>query len=673
MISDHLVQKMRSTPNRGVTHIFMGHPLSDGCDKTTVEPGNTYSPGVWTCGISLWFESVPSPPGRGSSPQASRGGVPGITTPDLLPDDAIEWTLDPPVVTARYSIGPAVVTHRLTHLGDEGSEGVDFNDVRIVPTESAATDITAHIVVKDIGPAGGKIESLDWDAAGRVLTVNSSIVVQPEFHVVECTVVEADEECDSPMAILSLSIGAATAFSFRTAHNGLNRSFSSAIPRADLHGDLSVSDGFTRAVTEWKDGLRAGVFCPDARVGRMWEQCAHHVLAAMECGLPRIGAVNYPVFWIRDGVIVLRALDLLGRHDLSRIGNEYLAPVYFSGGFGAESDAPGQGIWQLVSHGLITDDPEWLERVFPFIQARIDYLDRMLTTEKPVRAMAESRVPRMINSPGINILCLSSQNGLIHGRMDWHSPDFYINCWAAAGFDYASQAAARIGRNDVALDWSNRASDLEGRIAKWLLPQYGNERDPIVAPYPTGVFGGRCEVLTSAFGNWFSEHRLDAHGQRKPEPLWTYFEVAQIHNAMLLGLKDEAWTCLDGMLEPDATWNVAAFIEGGPGAGEMLPFCNAVESRGWLQTGQARGGNMPHNWTTAEMINLIRDLFVCERDGKIVLGQGVPDAWLTPGGRFGVQNMPTSLGSVSYEVTIGENGVEELIYEGPRDYSPCWK
>jgi len=30
-----------------------------------------------------------------------------------------------------------------------------------------------------------------------------------------------------------------------------------------------------------------------------------HMISAMEAGMPRIGAVNYPVFWLRDGVIML--------------------------------------------------------------------------------------------------------------------------------------------------------------------------------------------------------------------------------------------------------------------------------------------------------------------------------------------------------------------------------
>ena len=56
MDARHLAQLAAATPNRGDVHVFLGHPLADLCDTTTVEPGNVYSPGVWTYGISVWAE-----------------------------------------------------------------------------------------------------------------------------------------------------------------------------------------------------------------------------------------------------------------------------------------------------------------------------------------------------------------------------------------------------------------------------------------------------------------------------------------------------------------------------------------------------------------------------------------------------------------------------------------
>ena len=144
----NLLQKIascaRKTTNRGNVHIFLGDPAADLCDTTTVEPGNTYSPGVWTCGVSLWLAIKDQ-----------------VYTPDLLSEDAITWGFDndgatPPIIKACYEADKLRVTHRLWHLGTEGAEGVDFN--RVVIKSTSEVEVTLAIVVKENGPAGGKIK-----------------------------------------------------------------------------------------------------------------------------------------------------------------------------------------------------------------------------------------------------------------------------------------------------------------------------------------------------------------------------------------------------------------------------------------------------------------------------------------------------------------------------------
>jgi hypothetical protein len=292
----------------------------------------------------------------------------------------------------------------------------------------------------------------------------------------------------------------------------------------------------------------------------------------------------------------------------------------------------------------------------------------MVSSTTVLRALSENRMPQYINTPGVNVVCLPAQHGLVHGRMDWHTPDFYINCWVLCGFSRAAEIAAHLGHTDEAELWQRHAYRIEGALAARLLPAYGNPRDAVVAPYPTNALAAHVDELRDQFTQWFRAQRLDPDGRRVPEPLWTYFEAAQVHNAVLLGLRDEAWTCLDGMLAPEDPWDVSAYTEGEPAGNEFLPFRNDIGRRGWLGA-NARGGNMPHNWTSAELINLIRDIFVCEQGSTLALGRGVPKAWFAPGNRFGVTNLPTAFGPVSYEVRVTENGHIDLSYTGPEFYT----
>jgi hypothetical protein len=270
----------------------------------------------------------------------------------------------------------------------------------------------------------------------------------------------------------------------------------------------------------------------------------------------------------------------------------------------------------------------------------------------------------------MNIRCLPAKNGLVHGRMDWHSPDFYINAWAFAGLAGAAEAARRLGEQRLAQKWTAMAKELDARLARHLLPGFGNPRDPAAVPYPTGALGGHREALARRLAAWYRAERLHPDGSRKAEPRWTYFEAAQIHNALLLGLRDEAWINLAGMIASPGCWDVSAYIEGEPSGHEMLPFRNGEQGRGWLGR-HAAGGNMPHNWTSAEMITLIRDLFVTESDGELQIGVGVPESWLKPGSRFGVTDLPTDLGPVTYTVTVGKDGRPRLDYRGPRRHRLC--
>jgi hypothetical protein len=364
---------LRQTPNRGSLHIFLGDPRSELCDKTTVEPGNGYSPGIWTCGVTVGLVINEK-----------------IGFPDRLPADQITWGFAsengaPPIVRAVYAFEGVSVTHDLVHRGGEGAEGVDFN--RITLAAEQPVEALAWIAVRGRGPAGGKVVSLKWLSDENVLLIHGTIrlvVETPPF----CG--QIFEDNDGPLALLCTELalipGRPDEICFKTEHGFDDRNFAAALPKKRPHAAHTVSTAFAQAAADWAQALPGRVFAPDQRIAQAWQASAYHILAAMEGGLPRIGVVNYPIFWMRDGIIILRALDLMGRPDLARLGNDYLQPLDFSGGFGAESDAPGEGIWALVCHAQMHPDPAWLAEAFPHIRRRVGYLEKMLTAAEPLRA-----------------------------------------------------------------------------------------------------------------------------------------------------------------------------------------------------------------------------------------------------------------------------------------------
>lgn len=644
-----LLQTIANTENSGRMHMFLGHPLSDGGDKTVIEPGNTSSPGVWTCGISLWWERQHN-----------------VITPDMLPPEKMEWVFGdenglPPEVTAKYDAFGRTITHKLANLGAEGSEGVDFHHV----TTSTGTAMKAYIVVKSEGPAGKKLSVMAWDDESGILTIGGGILLVPETAP---ETVHLEWIGDEPVAALEYPLFEGDPFSlrFKVIHRFEDCPMGAELP-ISRHAGLSVGEGFAKAGKEWNDALPARIFSPNYKLTQVWERCCAHILNAMELGNPRIGAVHYPLFWMRDGVLVLRALDLMGRHDLARIGCEMLAPTIYAGGFGAEADAPGEGIWALVAHARMTRDTAFLQEVFPLIQKRVAIIEEMITTTKIMRGLSECRAPMCVDWPTNNIICFPAEDGCINGRMDHHHPNFYINLWALQGLRDAAEAARLLMHEAIAGAWQKKADILALAIERNLLPAFGtNERDSIVTPHPCNVIGSRTAFLHRFKADFLKRRLID--GKRHRETLWTYFEAAQLHNAMLMGMVEETWVCLRGLLS-DGPYDASVYVEGDAGdPNHDLKFGNGENRRGWLNHARSIAGNMPHNWTNAEMVSLIRDIYVCEEEGMLVLGRGMPKEWLAEGAQFGVSNMPTTMGPVSYIAGYNDGTLRLIKYEGPENH-----
>jgi len=221
----------------------------------------------------------------------------------------------------------------------------------------------------------------------------------------------------------------------------------------------------------------------------------------------------------------------------------------------------------------------------------------------------------------------------------------------------AAKLAEVLGNPDLSEDWEQTAAEIKEKISANLLPHINNERDACVTPYPCGIYGEGDIDFKDWFHKWYGRNRLNANGERNPENLWTYFEAAQIHNAFLLGYKKEAWQVLDGFLDDGRFGEMNVYFEGTYGKTEMLPYNNAPDKKGWLKD-EATGANMPHNWTTSETFNLIRDMFIYEDsdNGRLLLANCIPEVWRKPGNTIGVKNMPTIFGEVNYMITFKENG-----------------
>jgi hypothetical protein len=62
-------------------------------------------------------------------------------------------------------------------------------------------------------------------------------------------------------------------------------------------------------------------------------------------------------------------------------------------------------------------------------------------------------------------------------------------------------------------------------------------------------------------------------------------------------------------------------------------------------------GDGQHAWAAAEWVMILRALFVREEDQALVLGAGIPEAWLHQGGTLSFGPTPTPWGPVTVTIT----------------------
>lgn len=395
---------------------------------------------------------------------------------------------------------------------------------------------------------------------------------------------------------------------------------------------------------------------PDGNFRNAFAAGLQHMLTAVVGDQARIAPLAYPLPWLRDSIYIIRCFDLAGLHDLARATTEYCVRNDFFGGFGAEGDAPGEGIWAIVEHYRITRDRDWLARVYPAVRRKCDWLFRMRRTDRPIQVFVDTPVLAFTHAErAAGVICVAARDGLIQGAMD-HGVDYalgWINQWALGGLRAAAYAARELGQDDDAQSYTSEAAALEQALIDYstVHPEFlTHERTVNSLLWPTRAWEAQPERIAAGFRRWWRANRGE-NETYQPEPYWLYFEFAQAHNALLLGEREWAWRTVDHRLTHQDLPGLYGWREGGDGVGTD----NAVY--GVTLLNQVRGCQRfdsitPHGWSQAELWLLQRALLVDEwRDG-LLLFAGVPAAWLAPGAHLAIRHAPTGCGRVTVEAAV---------------------
>ena len=153
MASYETLQKLQENPEwiapRSDTRVFLGEPGAPEATKTTVEPGNAFSPGIGTFGVAWWLRF----PDEDS-----------FFAPETQALESLKWSFEDgylPLIHCDTLAMGLEIRHSLFQDGTalERSEAVCGN-LQIRNSTAQTKNVQVFIALRSLGPAGGPVRDL---------------------------------------------------------------------------------------------------------------------------------------------------------------------------------------------------------------------------------------------------------------------------------------------------------------------------------------------------------------------------------------------------------------------------------------------------------------------------------------------------------------------------------
>ncbi len=377
------------------------------------------------------------------------------------------------------------------------------------------------------------------------------------------------------------------------------------------------------------------------------------------------GVRSYARSWIRDGALTSSALLRLGHPEPVKEFLLWYAPHQYANGKapcvvdarGAdpvpEHDSSGEFIFLVAEYYRYTRDAAILDAMLPRVLRAAAYLDSLRQERlTPEYAAGERREFYGILPPSI------SHEGYSAKPMHSYWDDF----WALRGFRDAAYLARTGGRAEdaarLAAVHDAFARDLAASIAA-AMERHGIDYVPgcadlgdfdatstTIALSPAAAQEllppGALERTFEKYYGFFRDRRDGA-----PWEAFTPYEIRNIGAFVRLGWRDRAQELLDYFL-----------------AAQTPPGWRQWPEVVWSDTRTPRFvGDLPHGWVGSDYMRSLLDMFayVDEPAEALVIGAGLPPAWLEPAPGVVVRHLPTPYGPLGYSMVRRGDTIELRI------------
>jgi hypothetical protein len=383
-----------------------------------------------------------------------------------------------------------------------------------------------------------------------------------------------------------------------------------------------------------------------------------HMLMTRDGPMLMPGTRSYARSWIRDGAMMSEAMLRLGSEGVARDYLAWYAPHQFETGKipccvdkrGAdpvpENDSQGEFIFLNAQLWKYTHDRALLAGMWPRVQAAAAYMEGQRQSERKDANRADP------NRALFGLLPASiSHEGYSAKPMHSYWDDF----WGLRGYRDAALLAGALGKDKEAGELTAQGDQFQRDLFASLRLS--------AAEHKVGYLPGAAEL--GDFDATSTTIALSPGGLQ---------EVLQegLTRDLLMGTFERYWQQFGARRDGTLAWNdytpyelrnVAAFVRLGwrDRAHELLDFFlrdrRPLAWNGWAEVvgRDARAprfiGDLPHGWISSDFIRSALDLFAYEResDHALVLGAGIPRAWLRGRG-VAVRDLRTPYGRLGYRM-----------------------
>lgn len=407
-----------------------------------------------------------------------------------------------------------------------------------------------------------------------------------------------------------------------------------------LHGPLRRSESRRPTALAWPTALLGlcEIQLPDPRMQMLFEM-AKRTLVLLSPDDVYPGPYTYRRFWFRDAAFLIDAMLALGMIEraeraVNRFYRRQTAAGYFRSQEG-EWDSNGEALWIIARHhalGGTRPDAQSLQAI-----------------GKAAEWIRRKRLPAS-PAPGHGGLLPAGFSAEHLGPNDYY---YWDNFWGVAGLQAAStlltmndpRASAAYGAEARAFQEciDSSLAQCAARLERQAMP---------AAPYR--------RLDSGAIGSLVAGYPLQLVGPCDPRLLDTAEYLLAHHCVSGAFFQDNIHSGLNAYL----TLHLAQVLQraGDPRAFSLIETVAqlATPTGQWPEaihprTGGGCMGDGQHAWAAAEWVLLLRNSFVREESGHLVLGAGIPVAWLEHG-------RPITLGP-----TLTRHGLISVSIRGPAD------